>query len=122
MSKDYTKYFRFGTNAITGLERVEFIKVEGEIAYFKQVKGMGEKYVTTEFLNDQTMPVANTKKGILIEIFYEEKKKIKLKDNKEKEVNLTEYVFINFTNKTINSVTYHDVKEIVTSIEIDLYI
>lgn len=122
MSKDYTKYFKFGKNAITGHERVEFIKVEGEIAYFKQIKGMGEKYLKTDFLNDQTIPLANTKKGILIEIFYEEKKKITMKDKTEKEVNLTEYVFICFEDKTLRPVTFYDVKEIVTSAEINSYI
>lgn len=111
---------KFGKNPATQKDRLEFNK-KG-VSFIEKIIGLNQKgYFDTEQLKDLNHPIAANKKGILLKLTMTETKEIVLKDNTKKSIRVDNYVFVDFDDKKIKQLSYHDVKEIVQGQEIESY-
>ncbi|SFB29148.1 hypothetical protein [Delftia tsuruhatensis] len=99
----------FGKNPLTKKEQLNFKK--NGVSFINKIKGLKENgYLDTEPIKDLTFTIDSTKKGILLEISYKEEKEITLKDGTKKNIRITEYVFVDYEDKTLNVLHFSNIK------------
>ena len=100
---------KFGKNPLTKKEQLNFKK--NGVSFISRIKGLNEKgYLDTESIKDLSFPIDSSKKGILLEISFKEEKEITLKDGTKKKIRVTEYVFVDYEDKTLNKLYHNEVK------------
>lgn len=100
---------KFGKNPLTKKDQLNFKK--NGVSFISKIKGLNEKgYLDTESIKDLSFSIDSSKKGILLEISYKEEKEITLKDGTKKKIRITEYVFVDYEDKTLNKLYHNEVK------------
>lgn len=109
----------FTNHPVTKTLRINFNR-KG-VSFIKKITSKGEKFLEGELLKDLTYTIEDGKLGMLLEITYTETKEITLKDGTKKQIKKSEFVFVNFNEKTSITMSYKDVIEMLDSPEIELY-
>lgn len=91
------------------------------VSFIKKITGKGERFLEGELLKDLTYTIEEDKIGMLLEITYTETKEITLKDGTKKQIKKSEFVYVDFKEKTSITMSYKDFIEMIDSPEINLY-